>query len=243
MMTDDDVFNPAIDTRCLIRPSSFLVPVPAVYNWVEVRNAFVRSPTRPTYQQLAEEFSVPIGKISIRSVDENWPLMRVQYVESQLRSADAGSVILESVGINRAIQQSAASFGLKMFQRLSETIDKLKPDAAASGDAANLNNIAFAAANTAKALKDAGIVGLPKELADAGKLANGQWNPQLLAAINVTIQNLIHPAQNPSGSAASSSEAQAQPILPSVILVDPPAAEPVPAQPVIATPGFASEWS
>lgn len=173
-------------------------------DWVSIRRAFVETSTRPTYAELAEQFGAPVQRITRHAADENWPLLRAKFVEAKLREANAGEVLLESIGINRAITQSAAAFGLKMFQRLSETIDKLKPDAAASSDGRNLSEISFAALNTARALKEAGIIGLPKELADAGKLGNGQWNPQLLIAINSTIQNLVAQTGLDEKAAASS---------------------------------------
>ena len=56
-----------------------------------------------------------------------------------------------------------------------------------------LNTVSFAMGNVARALKEVGVVGIPKALKESAGVdsGNGRWNPQMLQALNVTVQNIV----------------------------------------------------
>jgi len=76
-----------------------------------------------------------------------------------------------------------------MLQKIAALASELEEGALSSR--INLaNTLTFALSNTAKAMKDLGIVGFAGKLKEEGTSGNNQWDPKLLAQVNVTIQNL-----------------------------------------------------
>lgn len=160
-------------------------------DWQSIREAYVKRPTRPTFDEMAEEFAIARSTISSASSDEGWPLLRAQYLDAQLQASGAKEIILNALSCAKAIVDAASTFGLVMFQNLSEVVNDQKlAGLAASTRAETLNTCSFAAANTARAMRELGVVGFAKGLAMEGKEANGRWNPEMLQQINVTVQNL-----------------------------------------------------
>jgi hypothetical protein len=106
-------------------------------------------------------------------------------------------VLLEAVQVDRTIIRAMRDLALVGFEKIKtvmESVDvgagdtKKQRSPQAKLDA--INTASFAAANFCRALKDVGIVGLPKGLSQEGKEGNGRWNPQMLSQINLTVQNL-----------------------------------------------------
>lgn len=163
-------------------------------DWQPIREAFVKRPARPTYDELADEFQVARSTITSASSDEGWPILRAQYLETALTNSGAKEIIINALSCAKAIVDAAATFGLVMFQSLGEVVNDPKfAGNAPSTRAEVLNTCSFAAANTARAMRELGVVGFAKALNQGGKEANGQWNPEMLNQINVVVQNLQTP--------------------------------------------------
>lgn len=158
-------------------------------DWQRLRDAFVQRPARPTYTELSAEFSVPLPTISVCASEEGWTSLRAQYLESRLKEADAASILLEAIKIDRSLIRSVSDLALVALSAIKRTVERLDETRAPSTNLEALNTAGFATANFTRALKDCGVVGLPKGMAD-GKEENGRWNPQMLSQINVTVQNL-----------------------------------------------------
>ncbi len=158
--------------------------------WQPLRDAFVQRSPRPTYAELSAEFNVPLSTVGQCANEEAWASMRAQHLEAQLRAADASTVLLEAIKIDRTLIRTLADLALVALQKLKHEVERLTDEKAPSTNVEVLNTCSFAAANFTRALKDVGIVGLPKGMTAEGKEANGRWNPEMLQQINVTVQNL-----------------------------------------------------
>ncbi len=166
------------------------VSPPRAVDWQPLRDAFIKRSPRPTYADLSEEFSVPLGTISVCASEEAWTSLRAQFLEAKLREADASSILLEAIKIDRTLIRAVSDLALVAFQAIKREVERLNEKTRAPGsNLGSLNTAGFAAANFTRALKDCGIIGLPKGIGE-GKEANGQWNPQMLQQINVTVQTL-----------------------------------------------------
>lgn len=159
-------------------------------DWKPLRDAFVTRSPRPTYQELSEEFNLPLGSIGTCAAEEAWTSLRAQYLETKLKEADASGVLLEAIKIDRTLIRAVADLALVALNRIKHEVERLTDERAPTTNIEVLNTAGFAAANFTRALKDSGIVGLPKGMAADGKEANGRWNPEMLQQINVTVQNL-----------------------------------------------------
>lgn len=162
--------------------------------WQPLRDAFVQRSPRPTYAELSTEFSVPISTIGQCASEEAWTSMRAQYLETKLKEADASAVLLEAIKIDRTLIRAISDLALVALNRVKHEIERLTDDKATSTNVEVLNTASFCATNFARALKDCGVIGLPKGMAADGKEANGRWNPEMLQQINVTVQNLTESA-------------------------------------------------
>ncbi len=186
-------------------------------NWQPLRDAFVTRSPRPSYAELSAEFSVPAPTISICASEEAWTSLRAEYLEKRLREADAAGVLLEAIKIDRTLIRAVSDLALVAFMEIKREVERLTE--AVRAPATNLealNTAGFACANFTRALKDCGVIGLPKGMGE-GKEANGRWNPEMLQQINVTVQNLTAQAkgQEPGDTGQLASSKPAPVIAPS----------------------------
>ena len=165
------------------------------YEWPKIRDAFINRPTRLTYEELSDEFNVPIATVRRASADEGWPILRANKTSAALEAINAGEQILTALKSSRAIVSAGENVGIIALQKITQLLEDVinDKDKAVSTRANNLNTISFAISNVAKAMKDLGIVGFAKGLQDEGA-PNGKWRPELLQQINVTVQNLTKQA-------------------------------------------------
>ena len=163
---------------------------PRQVDWQTLRDAFVRRPERATYAELAAEFGVNESRIKRCASDEGWVSLRAAYLEKQLRACNAGEIVLAAVKVDGAIVHGFADMALIVTQQLKEIVTSINPERSPQGRADTLNTCTFAQCNLARALKEVGVVGIPKGLADGAQKENGRWNSAMLAQINLTIQNL-----------------------------------------------------
>jgi len=166
------------------------------FNWTQAREAFINREVRPTYDEISTEFLIPISTVRLAAADEGWPLLRSKRLTAALESVNAGEQILTALKSSRAIVSAGENVGIIALQKITQLLEDVvnAKDQAISTRANNLNTISFAISNVAKAMKDLGIVGFAKGLADEGA-PNGKWKPELLQQINVTVQNLTKQAE------------------------------------------------
>lgn len=178
-----------------------------------LRAAFIDRETRPTYEDMSKEFNVPLNTVKNWAASENWQKMRLSAQEKLAEKSDALAIMLRAVKIDQRVVEAFANVVLLGFEQMSRVLLDIKPENAASSRAQTINTVMFAAKNAADGCKTMGLVGLPKELAGAGKEDNGRWNPGLLSQINLTINGMaakVDAEQKAAGQ--KSTPAQAQPV-------------------------------
>jgi hypothetical protein len=175
----------------------FMAFAPArLVDWQPLRDAYVKRSPRPTYAELSTEFGVPLGTIGACASEEAWTSLRAQYLEARLQEADAASILLEAIKIDRTLIRAVADLALVAFMGIKKEVERLEEKVRAPAtNLEALNTAGFAAANFTRALKDCGIIGLPKGMAGEGKEDNGRWNPQMLQQINVNVGEIIAKAR------------------------------------------------
>ena len=175
------------------------------HDWVGLRRAFIERPVRATYAELGKEFYVSEDRIKRCACDEGWAMLRAAHREAQLRQGDAAVALLRAAQADTAVTHAVSNLALEVIQQLHDVVAKSATVGKAENTKANpLNTVTFALKNLTGALKEVGIVGVPKALKESAGVdsGNGRWNSQMLASLNVTVQNLMQP-----GAPAASQEA------------------------------------
>jgi len=163
------------------------------FDWVPLRTAFITRPERATYAELAAEFRVPEDRIKRASSDEGWAALRAAHLEEQLKQGDAAVALLRAARMDHAVMGSFTNLALETVRKLQEIVDQVESKKSVNTRANTLNTVSFAMGNVARALKEVGVVGIPKALKESAGVdsGNGRWNPQMLQALNVTVQNIV----------------------------------------------------
>lgn len=154
------------------------------------RHAFVERLERPTYHELSTEFCLPFSTIGNAAADQSWVAMRASYLESKLVEADAASVMLEAVKVDRTLIKRFCSVTLTALDKLSVMLDSIKTENAAQTQAQALNTAAFAIKNLSDAMRSLGVIGVSRTLDHAADQGNGRPNPAMLQQINVNLTGL-----------------------------------------------------
>jgi hypothetical protein len=166
----------------------------ASVDWVRVREAFINRPERPSLDELSTEFGVSVGRLNRAMQDEGWSALRAARLDSALRSSDAVKALLDAARTEGTVQRAMSNLALEVIGQLHELSTAAKASRKAENTQANtLNTVTFAMRNLAGALKDVGLVGLPRALKGQVGMADeqGRWNPAMLQALNVTVQNIV----------------------------------------------------
>lgn len=193
----------------------------ASVDWIAMRKAFIERPERPMQSELAAEFGVTIDRISRAAGDEGWATLRAAHLEKQLRSGDAAVALMRAAQADSAITHAVSNLALEVIQQLHEVATKAGTVSKAENTRANtLNTVTFALKNLTGALKEVGIVGVPKSLKESAGVdsGNGRWNPAMLQSLNVTVQNLMQPGAVPAPQVLAADAPSAPPV---AILGDP----------------------
>lgn len=161
---------------------------------------------------LAVEFGVSLPRLKRAMHDEGWQALRAARLDAALRSSDAMTALLDAARTEGTVQRAVSNLALEVIAQLHEvTTAAAKAPKAENTRANTLNTVTFALRNLTGALKEVGLVGLPKALKGQPGMADeqGRWNPQMLAALNVTVQNIVGTAPSaPSASILGGSEAE-----------------------------------
>jgi hypothetical protein len=168
----------------------------ASVDWVALRRAFTERAERPLLGELATEFGVSVDRINRACGDEGWATLRAAHLEKQLRSGDAAVALMRAAQADTAVTHAVSNLALEVIQQLHEVVARAATVSKAENTRANtLNTVTFALKNLTGALKEVGIVGVPKSLKESAGVdsGNGRWNPAMLQSLNVTVQNLMQP--------------------------------------------------
>lgn len=200
----------------------------ASVDWAAMRRAFVERPDRPTYEELTREFGCTLDRVRKAASDEGWPTLRAQFLDQQLVQGDAAIALLKAAKVDTLVVNRFSSTALEVLTQLDHVVQTINQKGAAASRASVLNTVTFALNNLASAMHRVGCVGLPKALKDQADLGNGRWNPQMLSALNVTVQNIVGAAANlPQEPAGAPTAAISATPSPDATQVPPPAlAEP-----------------
>lgn len=159
--------------------------------WDILRDAFLHRTPCPSYKELGEEFGVPHSSVSAMGREENWPKLRLDMQNQALAKAQAGEVLAKAITAETVLTDNAKNVAIKLLGKLEEIIENCPTDEKTLRKSSDvLNTCSFAIHNVCSSMKNIGIVGLPRELKEAGKLGNNQWDKQLIQQINLTVQGL-----------------------------------------------------
>lgn len=164
---------------------------PREINWPALRKAFIERPERAAYAELGAEFNVSEVRIRRAACDEGWATLRAAHLEARLKEGDAAVAILQAAKVDGAVIRAFGDVALEVIRKVHEVVQQVESKKSVNTRANTLNTCSFTLSNLANALHRIGVVGLPKQLKDAAGEANGRWNPQMLTALNVTVQNLV----------------------------------------------------
>ena len=178
-------------------PKSIKAPPPRrlqSVDWVALRRAFIERPERPLIDDLSKEFGLSADRINRASRDEGWPTLRAAFAQERLKEADAAMAIVNAAKAESAVTRAFTDAALEVCQQVHTVVQDLQRRKVAENTRANtLNTCAFTLSNLANALARVGVVGLPKALKESAGVdnGNGRWNPAMLQALNVTVQNIV----------------------------------------------------
>ena len=168
--------------------------IPArAFDWVSLRQAFITRPERSAYADLGKEFNISEDRIKRAACDEGWATLRAAYLEQQLKQGDAAVALLRAAKMDSAVMNQFTNLALESISKLQEIVAQVDSKKSVNTRANTLNTVSFAMANIARSLKEVGVVGIPKALKDSAGVdsGNGRWNPAMLSALNVTVQNIV----------------------------------------------------
>lgn len=165
-----------------------------LHDWGPVKTAYLERSPRPTWKSLAEEFGFAEKTLTAVANDEGWALLRARRSEALVERSGAHDMLLAAAGNQKAITDKLTNSALIIVQGLDNALDEMDEKLAASTRVGLLNTAAFAVSNIARALKEAGVVGLPKALMDelSEKAPKGPEGKEYLRSalhqINITVQ-------------------------------------------------------
>jgi len=156
----------------------------------KLRSCFIERETRPTYEELSDEFKVPLPTLKNWAAEEGWQRMRTANLEMMAERGDALGILVRASKIDKALVDATANNLLTAHEKINQCLADIDNSRAPSTRSQTINTLTFALLNLANTAKASGLVGMPKGLAGEGQEANGRWDPKLLTQINVTVQNL-----------------------------------------------------
>jgi len=169
-------------------------------DWVAARRRFIDSTEVMTYEQLGDEIGVTGARVGQVANAEGWSMLRAKKLDAMLRTNDAQIALLAAAKTDGVLMQKFGNVATDMLDQIAACLQAVQSKKVAPNTRMNtINTASFALGNLARALKEVGVVGLPKVLKDAAGEANGRWNPQMLTALNVTVQNLMQPPKPADG--------------------------------------------
>ena len=166
------------------------------FDWVSLRKAFIETPERATYSELSKDFNISEERIKRAACDEGWAMLRAAHLEAQLRQGDAAVALLRAAKMDSAIMASFTNLALEIVRKLQEIVDQVESKKSVNTRANTLNTVTFAMGNIARALKEVGVIGIPKALKESAGVdsGNGRWNSAMLQSLNITVANLMQPS-------------------------------------------------
>lgn len=166
-------------------------------NWEVIREAFINRVPTPTLTELSREFGVSVSAVSRCASSEMWSEARLKRFEDKLKEAGASELILKAIQGEGSLVQACRETSAKAIRCADLIIERLEADTETkpSTQASTLNNVCFALSNLSNLIKSVGLVGMPGDIRNGRRNADGSTDPQtwekgMLQQINVTVQNL-----------------------------------------------------
>ena len=177
-------------------------------DWPLARKLFIEASERPTFAEVAQKLNCTEERIRKAAQDEGWATLRAAHLEAQLKNGDAAVALLRAAKMDTAVISAVTNVSLNVIQKLEEIIAQLESKKSVNTRANTLNTVTFALGNVTRALKEVGVVGIPKALKQGMEGSNGQWSASMVSALNVTVQNIVgqqaQPVAQPAPLAAIS---------------------------------------
>lgn len=163
--------------------------------WKPVREVFLSREDRPSFSELAAEFGIEEKRIERAATDQGWVILRAKKSAELLERTDAHEKILMAAALQTAVTDRFSVMAILTLEGLGKSLADLEKDTerAPAGRTNILNTVSFTLANLARGLKDAGIMGIPRALAEslkdgAPKGAEGEeYLKRALHQINLTV--------------------------------------------------------
>ncbi len=173
--------------KTVVKPGSF---PEASSDKSKLRLIFVERAERPTYDELAAEYGVPVNTIKNWAADEGWQRLRIANQEKLAEKSDALAILLRATSIDQRLVEGFSNDIFLAQEKIARCLDDIDDKKATSSRASTINTLTFALKNLAETARACGIVGVPKGLARDGKEDNGRFNPQTLIQINGVVESL-----------------------------------------------------
>lgn len=164
-----------------------------VIDWRPIRCAYIERQDKPTYQELSEEFHVALSSVCNTAADEGWVLQRTKFFQSVAVQGDVTQGLIELARERSETGSTLTNLMLVSLKEMTAVVSSFPPDMKPRARADIITSGSFAAMNFARALKDAGLASVPKELTD--ELTKGEHSSeaknflkQALQQINVSVQ-------------------------------------------------------
>ncbi len=125
-------------------------------DWEQIRKAYVEDTERPSFAELSTRFCIPESRLSAKSSDEGWPLLRVRRLESMLAQADTARALLSLAEGDRTLRDTVRATAITGVQLVQESLNELRGMKTATKLRA-LSTASFALLNVCNALKAVGI--------------------------------------------------------------------------------------
>lgn len=172
-----------------------MTAIVAKHNWPEIRQAYVTETPKPSYENLSERFSIPMGTLARVSSDEGWKDLRTTWLEERAAKGDALEIITRAATESSAVSGLVAEAAKAILAAIIEWMPSLSKVESPKSRIDMVNTASFALVNTATATDRAGIIGMSKILKargeDAGAVdGHGKWDKGILVQINNTVASL-----------------------------------------------------
>lgn len=169
-------------------------------DWPQIRSAYIDADEKPTYTELADRFRLSLQAISNRAADEGWAMARARRLEQAEKKAEVSEALIELATERRETSSAIANAVLIGVRKLTVFLEAMPDDTKPKAGFDQVNTCFFGLANAAKALKDAGLVELPRSLVD-GINSKGDAGKEFLKGALQQINITVQAAQSGAGSA------------------------------------------
>ncbi len=170
------------------------------FKWEPVREHFLTAPERPTWNELETQFGIPADRIRAAAGDEGWVVLRAKKTAALVERSGVHEMLLDAARHQQLITDKFCGVALGTVEQLEKILSDLDGTDGETGKklavttrSNTLNTVSFALLNLANALKNSGVVGLPRALMNQieSKMPAGEEGKEFLKTalqqINLTV--------------------------------------------------------